>query len=443
VDFNINKSGFYLKIIVFCSVFFLLIFFFLLNKGTDAFVSQDSLKNKTKLKPENSISSRVDETPVLLESEICADKFNIFNEKLENYTLYEKLRLIGVSSTEIMKLTSSFKDYFDFRYALPVHKFTAKTDNAGLIEEFVYKTDPENQFIAVKNENNTFDVSKKEIIPDISIETSEFEIDSSFYEAVIKSGESPALAAQFAEIFSWDIDFYLYPRKHDKIQILYEKKFVNQSFCGYGKILAARYIGSSDSFSAFYFDDGKTKGYYDESGRPLKKMFLRVPVKFGVLTSSFSIRRFHPVHGKYKAHTGIDYGAPKGTPIFATANGTVIFSGWQNGYGNLVILRHPNGYKTYYGHCNTLIARKGDYIEQGQVLARVGETGIATGPHVHYEVRINNQPVDPNTVKAKKGKPVSADKLEAFKTLVQIRTDYMNNQLGRQKEEFIASLDNR
>jgi murein DD-endopeptidase MepM/ murein hydrolase activator NlpD len=421
-------------------MFLFLVFY---HKGSDAFTQDFFLKKDKIPKSEFSSADAQKGNTSVLEAALDQSQFNIFNEKLESYTLYEKLRLIGISSTEIMKLTSSFKDYFDFRYALPVHKFTAKTDNAGLIEEFVYKTDPENQFIAVRNENNTFDVSKKEIIPDISIETSEFEIDSSFYDAVIKSGESPALAAQFAEIFSWDIDFYLYPRKHDKIQILYEKKFVNQSFCGYGKILAARYIGSSESFSAFYFDDGKTKGYYDESGRPLKKMFLRVPVKFGVLTSSFSIRRFHPVHEKYKAHTGIDYGAPKGTPIFATANGTVIFSGWQNGYGNLVILRHPNGYKTYYGHCNTLIARKGDYIEQGQVLARVGETGIATGPHVHYEVRINNRPVDPNTVKAKKGKPVSADKLEAFKTLVQIRTDYMNNQLGRQKEEFIASLDNR
>ncbi|MDY0131352.1 MAG: peptidoglycan DD-metalloendopeptidase family protein [Desulforegulaceae bacterium] len=440
---KIYKQSFLVKITLVILFFFIFIFLFSFQKGSKAFTELGPVNNDN----EKSLQTLLASSDLNKENssalELAADdlsEFDLLNVKLENNTLYEKLKIFGISSKEIMKLSVSFKDSFDFRYSLPVHKFSAKTNNEGLIEKFVYKTDPENQFVAVRNESDFFDVSKKEIVPDITVETSEFEINSSFYEAVVKSGESPALAAQFAEIFSWDIDFYLYPRKNDKIQILYEKKFINQSFCGYGKILAARYIGSKDSFSAFYFDDGKTKGYYDESGSPLRKMFLRVPVKFGVLTSSFSIRRFHPVLGKYKPHTGIDYGAPKGTPIFATANGVVIFSGWQNGYGNLVILKHPNGYKTYYGHCDSLIAKKGEKINQGQILAKVGETGIATGPHVHYEVRINNKPVDPNTLKSERGRPIVGGKLETFKTLVQVRTDYMNNQLGESQEKLIASL---
>jgi murein DD-endopeptidase MepM/ murein hydrolase activator NlpD len=239
--------------------------------------------------------------------------------------------------------------------------------------------------------------------------------------------------AAFADIFSWDIDFYLYPRKGDTIRILFEKYYLDGQFIKYGKILAAQYIGSSQTFSAFYFDESRQAGYYDENGIPLRKMFLRVPVKFGHRTSSYSIRRFHPISKKYKRHNGIDYSAPHGTSIFATAGGTVEFAGWRGGYGKLMVIRHPNGYKTYYGHCSRLLARKGSYVKQGQTIARVGRTGQATGPHVHYEVRINGKPVNPNMIKSTRGNPLPSDQRTRYNILVQTRlltmADYLYSEV--------------
>ncbi len=132
---------------------------------------------------------------------------------------------------------------------------------------------------------------------------------------------------------------------------------------------------------------------------------------------------------RYRRHTGIDYGAPTGTPIFATAGGTVEFSGWKGGYGKLVILRHPNGYRSYYGHCSKLLAAVGTRVEQGQTIAKVGRTGQATGPHVHYEIRINNQPVDPNSIKTSNGPPLPVNQRDLFAQVVQDRLLELDNQL--------------
>ncbi len=211
------------------------------------------------------------------------------------------------------------------------------------------------------------------------------------------------------------------------ITVVFEKKYTADRFVGYGDILAAVYTGEKRSIKAFLFKNGTQKGYYDENGQPLEKMFLRTPVKFGKLTSSFSIRRFHPVSKKYKRHTGIDYGARPGTPIFATAGGRVVFAGWQTGYGKLVIIKHPNGYRTYYGHCSRLDVKKGTRVKQGQTIARVGKTGIATGPHVHYEVRIKGVPINPNKVKKTRGTPLDENLIAGFRETVASMIAIMEN----------------
>ena len=200
-------------------------------------------------------------------------------------------------------------------------------------------------------------------------------------------------------------------------------------------------MGTQKTFSAFLFNDGQFDGYYDESGQPLKKMFLRIPVKFGKMTSRYSIRRFHPVSKRYKAHTGIDYGAPTGTPIFATANGRVTFAGWKGGYGKLIIVKHPNGYQTYYGHCSRLLKRRGQLVEQGEVVARVGQTGVATGPHVHYEVRVNGTPMNPNNVKKSRGKPLDPELMAAFRETVDERLLLVENLLQEKASLVMLSHD--
>ena len=313
-----------------------------------------------------------------------------------------------------MSLTQSFEGIFDFRRARPKDEYQLCLTPQKNLQKLTYKTGLTDRFIAIRTDNGAFHAYRQEISLEKQTVARTFTIESSLYQAVTGQGESSQLVAAFADIFSWDIDFYLYPRKGDTIRILFEKYSLKGKFIKYGNIIAAQYIGNDKTFSAFYFDDGRQTGYYDENGVPLRKMFLRVPVKFGMRTSSYSVRRFHPISKKYKRHTGIDYSAAHGTPIFATAGGTVEFAGWRGGYGKLVIIRHPNGYQTYYGHCSRLLVKKGVYVKQGQTIARVGRTGRATGPHVHYEVRINGKPVNPITIKSTSGNPLPAHQRARF-----------------------------
>ncbi|CAB1059918.1 Putative tail protein (ACLAME 1) [Olavius sp. associated proteobacterium Delta 1] len=353
----------------------------------------------------------------------------IIDGRIGRQPIYNVLVGCGIAPSEVLSLTRSFEGIFDFRNARPKDEYQICLTPQKKLQKLTYKTGLTNHFVAVRTDNGDFYTYRREISLEKETVARSFTIESSLYQAVTGQGESGHLVAAFADIFSWDIDFYLYPRKGDSIRVLFEKYSLNGQFIKYGKIIAAQYIGSSKKFSAFYFDDGRQTGYYDENGVPLRKMFLRVPVKFGMRTSSYSIRRFHPISKKYKRHTGIDYSAAHGTSIFATAGGTVAFAGWRSGYGKLVVIRHPNGYKTYYGHCSRLLVKKGNYVKQGQTIARVGRTGQATGPHVHYEVRINGKPVNPNNIKSTKGNPLPSDQRARFDNLVQTRLLTMEDYL--------------
>ena len=359
-----------------------------------------------------------------------------FHGKIGKKPVYMELVSHGVSPAEVLNLSKSFKTVFDFRKARPAHEYEASLNDANKLVRFKYKTGLMGEYTAKKNNDGSFDVIKKKIVVHKETVAKQFTINSSLYNAILGSGENEQLVQNFAHIFSYDIDFYLYPRAGDTIKILFEKKSVDNTFIGYGKILAAQYVGRKKTYSAFLFNDGLHDGYYDQNGHPLKKSFLKMPIKFGVKTSSFSTRRFHPVSKKYKRHTGIDYGAPKGTPIFATGNGKVKFSGWKSGYGRVVIIRHPNRTETVYGHCSRLIAKTGQTVDQGQTIARVGRSGTATGNHVHYEVRVNGKPINPDTIKTIKGTPIAANRLSRYRQLTQARLTLLQNPPIKQTDKL-------
>jgi hypothetical protein len=351
----------------------------------------------------------------------ASSPLTIIDGRIGRQPVYNVLVGWGIAPSEVLSLTRSFKGIFDFRKARPKDEYQLYLTPQKKLQKLTYKTSLTDQYVAVKTDSGAFHSYRREISLEKETVARTFTIESSLYQAATGQGETGDLVAAFADIFSWDIDFYLYPRKGDTIRMLFEKYTLDGKFIKYGNILAAQYIGRSKAFSAFYFDDGRQAGYYDENGVPLRKMFLRVPVKFGQRTSSYSTRRFHPISKKYKRHTGIDYSAAHGTPIFATAGGIVEFAGRRGGYGKLVVVRHPNGYKTYYGHCSRLLVKKGSYVKQGQTIARVGRTGQATGPHVHYEVRVNGSPVNPVSIKSTKGYPLPAEQRADFDNLVQSR----------------------
>ena len=223
---------------------------------------------------------------------------------------------------------------------------------------------------------------------------------SSLVAAINGGGENVLLAIRMAEIFSGEIDFNNDLRRGDRFDVLFEKVYREEQFSGYGDVLAAEFVNDGREVRAFRFHvPGETEAqYFDAEGRSLKRLFLRSPFRFEPrITSRFSYRRLHPVLGGHRPHLGVDYGAPTGTPVIAVASGRVVSAGRSGGSGNMVRLRHTNGYETYYLHLSAFGPgiRRGARVTQGQVIGRVGSTGLSTGPHLDYRIRKNGTFVNP------------------------------------------------
>jgi murein DD-endopeptidase MepM/ murein hydrolase activator NlpD len=228
-------------------------------------------------------------------------------------------------------------------------------------------------------------------------------IETSLFEAGQRAGISaPVIMTLANDIFGWDIDFALDIRAGDEFSVLYEQRFQDGTYVGDGKVLAAEFVNAGKKHSAVWFDsaDGKVFGYFAPDGSGMRKAFLRSPLDFTRITSRFNLHRKHPISGRIRAHTGIDYGAPTGTPIKASGNGRIQFAGRKGGYGNAVIIDHGNGITTLYGHMSRFskTARTGSRVAQGEVIGYVGSTGASTGPHLHYEYRVRGVHKNPAKV---------------------------------------------
>ena len=243
-------------------------------------------------------------------------------------------------------------------------------------------------------------------------------IQGSLYDAGKKAGLSDKTIMNLANLYQWEIDFARQLRPGDTFKVIYEKRYLNGEYLGDGRILAATLHTSGKTYNAFALRDeqGRIIGYYDEKGHNLRKAFMRNPVDFVRITSRFTRKRWHPIQHKWKAHRGVDYGGKIGTPVHVTGNGRVIFKGWQRGYGRVVYVRHGRKYTTVYGHLSRFGAiHKGSYVKMGQVIGYIGKSGWATGPHLHYEFRINNHHVDPLRVKFPDASPVPRKYLVRFR----------------------------
>ncbi|KAA0259260.1 M23 family peptidase [Deferribacter autotrophicus] len=223
------------------------------------------------------------------------------------------------------------------------------------------------------------------------------EINYSLFEAIKSMGESEELAVRLAEIFEWEIDFFKDIRPGDQFSIVVEKLFCKDKFIGYGKILGADFVNQGRLIRALYFEGNKIRGYFTPEGKSLKKGFLKAPLKFGRITSTFKIKRLHPVLKTYRPHYGVDYAAPIGTPVHATADGIVVKKGYSKANGYYVKLKHNNGYYTYYLHFSRFKKglKIGHYVKQGDIIGYVGMTGYATGPHVDYRITKNGKFINP------------------------------------------------
>jgi murein DD-endopeptidase MepM/ murein hydrolase activator NlpD len=243
-------------------------------------------------------------------------------------------------------------------------------------------------------------------------------IRSSLFLSAKAAGLSDRVTMELTDIFAWDVDFALDIRVGDSYRVIYEEIYREGEKLKDGNILAAEFVNRGNTIRAVrYSDESGRTAYYSPDGEPMKKAFLRSPVDFTRISSRFSTGRKHPILNKIRAHKGVDYAAPRGTPIKAAGSGKVIFAGIKGGYGNVLILQHAGKYTTLYAHLQGFRRgiHRGSSVSQGQTIAYVGSSGLATGPHLHYEFQVNHRHVNPLTVKLPSAPKIAASKLAHFK----------------------------
>ncbi|MDP0561201.1 MAG: peptidoglycan DD-metalloendopeptidase family protein [Candidatus Endonucleobacter sp. (ex Gigantidas childressi)] len=254
--------------------------------------------------------------------------------------------------------------------------------------------------------------------PQTRIAYSHGEIDSSLFVTSQRIGLPDRLTMKLAIIFGWDIDFVQDIRSGDSFNLIYEEKYLNDEKLRDGNILAATFSNQGKTYTAVRYTDSKGEAsYYTPSGKSMKKAFLRTPVDFSRISSRYNPHRLHPVFKTKRPHRGVDYAAPTNTPIKAAGDGKVKFAGWQRGYGNVVYIQHPGNIVTVYAHQRRILKglKKGHQVKQGKIIGYVGQTGWATGPHLHYEFRLNGSHRNPVTVKLPDASPINKQEMARFK----------------------------
>lgn len=219
-------------------------------------------------------------------------------------------------------------------------------------------------------------------------------INSSLYQTIADNNMRTELAHKLNDIYAWTVDFYRI-QKGDFFKVIYEEKYVDDQLVGIGRIMASEFQHRDELFVAYRFEQDSVVNYFDEKGESLRKAFLQAPLEFSRISSNYSLKRYHPVQKRWKAHLGTDYAAPKGTPIMATGDGTVIASAYGKYNGNYVKVKHNSTYTTQYLHMTRRAVKSGEFVRQGEVIGYVGSTGLATGPHVCYRFWKNGKQVDP------------------------------------------------
>lgn len=260
-------------------------------------------------------------------------------------------------------------------------------------------------------------------------------IDSTLFAATDAAGMPDAAASQLADIFSGDIDFHRDLRKGDRFSVIYEMNYSNGEPVSTGNILAAEFVNQGTRYKAFYYETSHNHGsYFSPDGKSMRKAFLRSPIEFSRVSSGFKLSRFHPVLNTWRAHKGVDYASPIGTKVKVTADGTIEFVGKQGGYGNVIMVRHQGRYSTVYGHLSNFAKglHRGQKVSQGDIIGYVGKTGLATGPHLHYEFKINGQQHDPLRVALPDAKPISAVQKAQFLTATATIRERLNMLSGNQ-----------
>jgi murein DD-endopeptidase MepM/ murein hydrolase activator NlpD len=344
-------------------------------------------------------------------------------------TLPTLLARMNIRDQEAVKFLMLSPEAQDLNTRLmPGRMIEIKSNLDGKLLHLEYELDTENILVAGLTSEGYLVATQKLLLQNHHVLKSAV-IRDSLFGATDDAGIPDQIALQIAEIFSAELDFHQDLRPGDKFSVIYEAFYNAGELMKTGNVLAVEFVNRGKTYQAIHFGEASGKySYYTPEGKSLHKSFLRSPLEFTRVSSSFNNGRFHPILQKIKAHKGVDLAAPTGTRIKASGDGEVEFMGVKGGYGNVIVLKHPNGIKTVYGHLSRFseAIRKGDKVAQGDIIGYVGMSGLATGPHLHYEFLLDNVHRDPMTVALPTSIPIDSQYKEAFE---------------KQAKNYIAQLD--
>lgn len=334
-------------------------------------------------------------------------------------SLSQILRQAGFSSFELTRAIHQSSDANVLYQLIPGDVIRVRTDDRGELQEFIYRINESDALRAVNSESG-FTLSRETRNLETRFALVTGEIQSSLFEDGQRAGLSDALIMKLAEIFGWDIDFALDVQPGDSFAVIHEEKYWLGEKIADGQIVAAEFSSQKNRKQPFraiaHRDSEGFTQYYTPDGMSVRREFLRSPVKFSRISSGFSYNRYHPILKSWTAHKGVDYAASTGTPVRVTAKGRVLSVRWNGGYGKCVEIKHGSVHSTLYAHLSRYQPgiRPGSYVKQGQIIGYVGKTGLATGPHLHYEFRVNGAHRNPLTYRFAAAAPIPDGEREAF-----------------------------
>ena len=348
-------------------------------------------------------------------------RFETIDRKIErNETFAHILSDFDVPYEKVVELAETARPVFDVRYLRAGQSLRVyRDDSLQSARYLVYQRDPVNYVVFELGDSLGVYEGQRPVVTERRVVSGV--INGSLYATLDEQGADPRLAARLAEVYAWQIDFFRI-QKGDFFSAVYEEKLVDGQPVELGRILAARFNHVGKDFYGFRFEETATEGavqYYDDAGNSLRKAFLKAPLKYERISSRYTLKRFHPVQKRWKAHLGTDYAAATGTPIYAVSDGTVLEATFKKANGNYVKIRHNGTYTTGYLHMSRIAKgiRPGTHVQQGQVIGYVGSTGLATGPHLCYRFWKNGQQVDPLKEEFPSANPIPDGQRAAFEAL--------------------------
>lgn len=333
----------------------------------------------------------------------------------KNDNLTSLFKRAGLNARDVYNISQATRKGKELNRLYPGESLAFLIEGATL-KKLKYEVNPL-KTILIESINNEYVVNTIERTPETRERYVEGVIEDSLFEDAERAGLSNNMIMRFASMFGWDVDFSQDIRKGDRFKVIYNEQYLDGEKISDGHIVAAQFTNGGENFTAIrYTDSDGSSSYYTPDGHSMRKAFLRMPVDFARISSSFNLKRKHPVLNRIRAHKGVDYAASTGTPIKASGDGKVIWKGNKGGYGRAIIIQHGSNITTLYAHMSRYNKKleQGSRVKQGQVIGYVGKSGLASGPHLHYEFRVNGTHKNPMTVKFPQASPVPKKERAAF-----------------------------